>query len=275
MSTFDFLKPLPIKNKIRLGSRWDGGYVVYKKALDHAEALMTYGVGWDVAFEEDFNYLTGKQVFMFDPTMFGKYMLDFKTIKKYLTDIKLPAVTTYIFQVWKAWRKRKALKKKGIYFVNEGIAAVPRPKYNTFEAHLKQFNLQGKSLLVKIDIEGGEFPLFANPVIFQHLGAANQVILEVHDLKNRLRKVQQMVQGLSAEFELVHVHGVNSVPTFVMYGQSPEDDVVVPGTFELTFVKRHLIDPADVLSEQIVYPVSGLDFPNDPKRKDLSLAFIN
>lgn len=274
MSTLEFLRPLPIKGKIRLGSKWDGGYVVYKKILDQTDVLMTYGVGWDVAFEEDFNSITGKEVYMFDPTMFGKYMLDLKTLKKHLFDIKLPAATSYIHNVWKAWRKRKALKQKRIYFVNEGIAAAPREKYNTFEAHVKQFNLQGKSVLLKIDIEGAEFPLFAQPGIYQNLGAVNQFILEIHDLKNRLRKIQQIFQRLSADFEIIHVHGVNSVPTFVLYGQSPEDDVVVPGTIEVTFVKRHLIDPADVLSGQIIYPVSGLDFPNDPKRKDLSLAFI-
>lgn len=275
MSTLDFLKPLSIKNKIRLGSRWDGGYVVYKKALDQTDVLMTYGVGWDVAFEEDFNSLTGKEAYMFDPTLFsGKYMLDLKTIKKHLFDVKLPAITQYVQQVWKAWKARKVLKKKGIYFVNEGIAAVPREKYNTFDTHLKQLNLQGKSVLLKIDIEGGEFPLFAHPAIYQHLGSVNQFILEVHDLKRRLRKIQQIFQQLSADFELVHVHGVNSVPTFVIYGESEEDDIEVPGTIEATFVRRGLIDPADVLSERIVYPVSGLDFPNDPKRKDLSLAFL-
>jgi hypothetical protein len=270
----EFLKPLPIKNKIRLGSRWDGGYVVYKKALDQTDVLMTYGVGWDVAFEEDFNSLTGKEVYMFDPTMFGKYMLDFKTLKKHLSDIKLPAATQYLHKIWKAWRKRKALKQRRVYFVNEGIAPAPREKYNTFDAHVKQLNLQGKRLLLKIDIEGREFNIFGQPAIYEHLGHVNQLILEIHNLKNRLRAVQQIFQRLSADFELIHVHGVNLVPTFVLYGQSSEDDVVVPDTIEVTFVKRELIDPADVLSEQIVYPVPGLDFPNNPDKKDLSLAFI-
>lgn len=274
MITLDFLKPLPIKNKIRLGSKQDGGYVVYKKALDQTDVLMTYGVGWDVAFEEDFNILTGKEVYMFDPTMFGKYMLDFKTLKKHLVNTKLPAATEYLHRVWKAWRKRKALKKKHVYFVNEGIAAAPRAKYNTFEAHVKQFNLQDKRLLLKIDIENREYNIFGQPAIYQDLGPVNQLIIEIHNLKNRLRTVQQIIQQLRTDFELVHVHGVNSVPTFVLYGPSPEEDIVVPDTIEVTFVKKGLIDPADVLSERIVYPVSGLDFPNDPGKKDLPLAFI-
>ena len=265
---------MPIKDKIRLGRKWDGGYVVYKKALDKTDVLMTYGVGWDVAFEEDFNRITGKEVYMFDPTLFGKYMLDSTFLKKQLSNLELRAAAGSLVKIWKAWRKRKALKQKRVYFVNEGISRAPRKKYNTFEAHVKRFNLQGKSALLKIDIEGNEIHIFGEPAIYQHLGSVNQIILEIHSLKHRLRRFQQIFQRLRADFELIHVHGVNTVPTFVLYGQSAEDDVVAPDTMEVTFVRRSLIDPADVLSESIVYPVSGLDFPNDPNEKDCSLAFI-
>lgn len=272
MSSLKFLKPLPLGQKIRLGDQSDGGYVVYKKALDEADVLLTYGVGWDTSFEEDFNKATGKAAYMFDPTMFGKYMVNFKHLRKITFSVRLHEITLYLGAIWKAWRKMKALKKKKVFFVNEGIANKASGKYNTLDAHMQKFKLHDKQILLKIDIEGNEYKIFNRAETYRNLANVNQIILELHDLKNRLRDVQQMLERLGADYDLIHVHGNNCGPTFVLY--DPSGDTVLPDTIEVTLVKRDTIHPADVLSEAVVYPVSGLDFPNDPKKKDYSLTFI-
>ena len=48
---FDFLIPLSITDKMRLGTEGDGGYVVYLLSLLTIDILMTYGIGWDINFE--------------------------------------------------------------------------------------------------------------------------------------------------------------------------------------------------------------------------------
>jgi hypothetical protein len=75
VNTPDFLKPIRLNHMKRLGPNEDGGYVVYEKILNETDGCLTYGVGNEVRFEEHFNLITGKKVLMFDPTMFGRYML--------------------------------------------------------------------------------------------------------------------------------------------------------------------------------------------------------
>lgn len=76
MLTLDFLLPVSLSNKMRLGPNEDGGYVVYKPSLYKIDLLLTYGVGWDIDFEIDFYNLTGKKILMYDPTLFGDKGID-------------------------------------------------------------------------------------------------------------------------------------------------------------------------------------------------------
>ena len=58
MENLKFLQPLSVKNKMRIGPKCDGGYVVYIPSLYNVDVLLTYGVGWDINFEVDFYNLT-------------------------------------------------------------------------------------------------------------------------------------------------------------------------------------------------------------------------
>lgn len=64
------LKPSCIDSeKIRLGQKQDGGYVINKVAITESNLLYTYGVGGDVGFETEYVAMTGKHVKLFDPTV--------------------------------------------------------------------------------------------------------------------------------------------------------------------------------------------------------------
>jgi hypothetical protein len=43
---------------------------------------------------------------------------------------------------------------------------------------------------------------------------------------------------------------------------------------EITFVRKSDILKSDLLEEDDVYPIKGLDFPNNPYKSDYALSFL-
>jgi mannosyltransferase OCH1-like enzyme len=247
-----FLSPTNLANKIRLGSQHDGGYIVYQPALFEADVLITYGVGWDMDFEVNFHDLTGKKVLMYDPTMF---------------DGNLEKSDRYID--WK--QKLKELRKDNIIFIDEGISAVRKPKYNTFENHLKDNHIVNEKILLKIDIEGDEYDIFSDADFYHHLQNVNQIIVEFHDLNNKLNVLKNIIDRLKNDFEIIHIHGNNNGKIFILSGVN--SDIYFPDVVEITLVRRKDICEKDILKTSISYPVVGLDYPNNPAYKDYPLRF--
>src|SRR4051812_35311257 len=80
----------------RVGNNHDGGYIIHFPSLNKIDALVNYGVGYNVAFETEFHKLTGKPVYAFDPTMKklkyfvegikrGEYFITFKQMIKLMS----------------------------------------------------------------------------------------------------------------------------------------------------------------------------------------------
>src|SRR5947199_4803366 len=61
--------PYKVVGLKRTGSKNDGGYVIHFPSLKYVECLISYGVGYDVKFEKEFNKITNASVYAFDPTM--------------------------------------------------------------------------------------------------------------------------------------------------------------------------------------------------------------
>ena len=276
MNNLTFLKPVPIDGKTRLGNSGDGGYVVYGTGLEEIDVLISYGVGWDTAFEEDFNRVTNKKVLMFDPTMFGRYLFDMSHFWELIYHGRLLQALFYPAIVWLILRKKKKLERENVYFINEGLSSVKSEKYDTFDGHIRRFDLHGKRLLLKMDIEGHEYDVFCSGGFFGCLGYVDQLVIEFHDLKNRLRELQIILTKLAEYFDLIHIHGNNYANTFVLYGFSQEStaDMVLPDVVELSFVRKGKVKSAHILEEGDCYPVKDLDYPNDPSRADYTIEFI-
>ena len=270
MTDLKFLCPINLSNKLRLGNQHDGGYVVYKPILYETDVLITYGVGYDVSFEESFNELTGKKVLMYDPTILDD-QIDHSTKISFLKKGKF--VKWYQYTRFKNYWKQKLeyLRKKNIYFINEGISVVEKTKYNTFEKHLKNNHIVQGKVLLKIDIEGNEYDIFAEDCFYENLQIVNQIIIEFHDLKNKLRLLKSIICRLKNDFEIIHIHGCNFAETFTLY--TFDSDIIFPDVVEVTLVRKELIRKEDILVESVLYPVDGLDYPCNPKNDDIPLKF--
>ena len=267
VNELDFLVPLPLAEKIRLGPKRDGGYVVYRPSLLKTDILMTYGVGWDFDFEVDFHNLTDKKVYMYDPTMFGDGYFNKVLIKSLFKRLKFKKLYAYLKYSYRWKRKIEYLRDHNVIFFSEGIALEKEGKYDTFVNHLIKNNITTETLLLKMDIEENEYAIFNDPAIFDHLYNVDQIVIEFHNLKNRLREFKKIVLRLKESYEIVHIHANNNSALFTLYNDNG-NDMRFPDIVEVTFVKKESIMPDDILSEKITYPCPDLDYPNIPSRPD-------
>ena len=64
------LKPYRIPyQKIRLGRKQDGGYIVFNHRLDSVDSVYSYGISNDISFEEDLLQYTKAPILMYDHTI--------------------------------------------------------------------------------------------------------------------------------------------------------------------------------------------------------------
>ncbi len=57
-----------------------------------------------------------------------------------------------------------------ISFYNEGLGISKKYKYDSFPNHLKRFGDEGKKILLKIDIEGGEYEVLKDEKFLKCIG---------------------------------------------------------------------------------------------------------
>ena len=223
------MRPLSMRrnHKVRVGNDWDGGYVVPDAAL-RADAVICIGVGLDVSFEYALAQL-GAQVILFDHTV-----------------EKLPVEHPAFRYFKKGWGPRTENE-----FLNlTDITA----------------QLEGKPLhpLLKFDIEGGEYDIFAG-MHPDELLPFEVICCELHDFRfladeKFFAGLHHLLATLNRHHAPVHLHACNYSGFVVIEG------VAFPETVEFTFLRRDL-DPFAGYSHE---PMPGpLDRPCHPYKADL------
>ena len=216
------------RNKVRIGSTHDGGYVL----LDDVEAMsavLSGGAGDNVEFEIDLAKV-GLDVHVYDHTV-----------------EQLPGA---------------ALGPR-ITFFKEPLG----PDGTELEVALDRLERDGDDLLLKIDIDGGEWELFVAAGAV--LPRFRQIALELHGLhevgdtvwRERALKALTVINSTHAP---VHAHP-NNYGAYAIVGGVPLPDIL-----EVTFARRdsyQFIDE-DTASEP------PLDQANDPQRPDYSLGLF-
>jgi hypothetical protein len=147
------------------------------------------------------------------------------------------------------------------------VSAEPSPNGITWHDALARLGAdsgQPRYILVKVDIEGGEYS-----VLPQILGAAKEVvaiIVEFHDCGRRWNDFETAIEQVTGMFTVVHVHGNNYTPLI--------PGTQIPEVLEITFLRSDLLTVDDLQAAPFLqYPVAALDMPNDASKKDYPLTF--
>jgi hypothetical protein len=249
------LKPQDIGcEKIRLGpnvggphNHCDGGYVCSDFMITKSTCLVTYGVGGDTRYEQDYAVKFKKPVYMFDPF------------------VDHPAKQ----------EPNISFEKVGLGFNNALVNDIPS---KDFTNHYKELNLNG-DVLLKIDIEGGEYDYFSNANISEIASRTTGIILELHNLAEpEFRdKAALFLEKLREYYVITHIHANNWGSTFDYIDRSKPGSkfvgYVIPRVVELTFANKRFIHK--IVPDTQKYPIEGLDFPNNANIPDCDLDFLN
>lgn len=230
----NLIRPLNLGRSIRIGSDFDGGYVVPIVALDRIEYLYSYGYGYNFEFEKHLIDIKNVQVFLFDDKASIRSLLH-----RFITSL---LVRPFARSVKHAPRKilseftnyLKMIKNEKIHYYNRkvielGSRANKKSKTVIFDQTLNRHNQKFLNTGIKMDIEGSEYAILDK-------SEANYkdycfIILEFHDIGNNLSSFEKIVSNLSVHFVIANTH-INNYGKVNTYG--------IPSIVELVFVNKSL-----------------------------------
>jgi len=222
LSNFNF-SLLEVKNpknrKIRVGKDNDGGYII----VDNLEydLIIGCGISDDISFEKDMSLkFPNIEILAYDGTIDN-----------------LPE------------------SNNKIQFIKKNIS----DKETNTTTNLKNVIRNYKNILLKMDIEGGEYPFF-NSLNKDELNKFNQIVIEIHNTINT-KLSHPLLTKLNTTHNLVHIHANNYSKVYV------DDDKILPNVIEVTYIRKdYEIDGFNTLRIP-----TDLDMPNKKKSKDVKL----
>ena len=219
--------PVATSDLRRMGGRMDGGYLVPQRAIDHAQGLLSFGLGDDFTFDQDWHESKPTDpIHMYDASVTGESI---------------------------------SISINGSVRGSQDIRAMYREFFQGHVQHIPEYigpdnfvlamdRLGVDQIFIKMDIEGSEYPLI--DLFVEHHERIVGIAMEWHDCANRSTKWKSAVDKLSQHYDIVHLHGNNHV--------TPDSDHIF-GCMELTHVRRDLVNSTE-LRKNIHIP--ELDYSN-------------
>lgn len=127
---------------------------------------------------------------------------------------------------------------------------------NKTTSNLRDYMDHNNDIFMKLDIEGGEVPLFAS-FSDNDLKKIKQLVIEFHDPIS-----VEIQQRLSKTHWLVHIHA-NNVGTILKIG-----GVVIPYLYECTYIRKK---EGEILPLNNVQIPTDIDQPNNPLKSEIIL----
>ena len=245
----EFLKPKQPDSLVRLGQDFDGGYLVDKKDVLHAECLLSLGINDDWSFEKAFCKENDVDVLAFDGSISASRFL--KEARKRLPFFFLPAflrrASTYLDY------KRFF---KGRHQHIESFVGIDAPSFSHLSMRRVFEMLRARCTglcFLKIDIEGSEYRILDEVV--KHADTTAALAIEFHDCDLHLGRIKAFIEDYP--LQLIHVHANNFAPL------TPEG---LPMVLELTFSSRSATETGITLPHP-------KDMPNDKHADEIQLIF--
>jgi len=216
---------IPLKTNLtkkRIGAKGDGGYVLLQEIFNDSDTVYSYGID-DSENSDSFDTECAnhnKTVFMFDGTI-----------------------------------EREQSKNPRLIFKKENLTA------DNLRSHLLiNNNINKKNMILKMDIEGHEYPVIEKNIKLIN-DCFSMMCIEFHGLNNpnyyNYENKNDILELILEYYDIFHMHANNWV----------ERKFEVPSVMEISFIRK------GACSSELdcAYPIKGLDFPNCANRNDYSL----
>ena len=204
-------------NKIRIGPKSDGGYIVDSNNL--SEQLISAGCNNETLFESEYlKILPNSKIQIYD----------------------------------QGGRCDLSNRDSRVNFTKKYIKSI------------EDLDIKDDCVLA-IDIESHEIDLIQESDI-ESLSRIKQLLIEFHFWDNpEESKIEDIFIKLNKVFTLIHIHGNNNRNTFYQNN--------IPQVIELTYVNKKNCDYNQLETANL--PIPDLDFPNNPRREDIKLEWVN
>jgi len=257
-------RPRRFPDLVRVGSAYDGGYVLPRSVVTASQALLSLGVEANWEFEEGALALNpALTVTCVDGTtspeiIRARALRELGRAAVRLRPVKIARMLKLLGRA-RAFRQFFARHE----FLPLMVGPTPGPGAATLPELLARVRGGDPTrwVLVKMDIEGSEYEALAAA---GRLGRVAALVIEFHELGRNWARFAATLAALEPDYLVAHVHGNNNL------GCIPGSSV--PETLELTLVHRELV--AGILpAASDTYPLPELDRPCDRRRPDLALSF--
>ena len=188
--------------RIHLGTKGDGGYIIAHPSTFICSNLYSYGVENNIDFEIDYLKTNrNNYCYAYDHTV------DFKS------------------------------QENNIIFTKEGLSDKKEDMLNTLQNHLKINKNTATNLILKLDIEGYEWRVLDNIDIIFLTSHFKQIIIEFHRLSSAsdgytVFKKLEILKRIKKYYNIFHIHHNN---------YSPIDNINntnIPVCVEITYLRK-------------------------------------
>ena len=228
MSTehLQYLTTYEHNDKIRLGNKGDGGYVIANLSGNY-DCYISAGVNNEESFSKEF-------IEHYNMDLSNNYAFD-GTIESY----------PYIYT-------------KNIHFVKKNISGENTQDTTNLNYLIRKYN----DIFLKMDIEGGEYDWFLS-LSENDLTHFKQMVFELHCINDdrfgcSYENKMKCLKKLSNTHYIIHAHANNNGT-----GWGIDREVNgIPNIIELTYIRKdNILVPT---RNTIPLPIEGLDFKNAP-----------
>jgi len=255
----NFLKPFHLDDikLVRIGPKFDGGYVIDKKSILNTEVIITCGLNDDWEFEKSFLKINTKCIVKaYDHTIDKRFWVErFKKDIKHFFLLKKIRLRK-IIHIFKYLDYLRFFKNHN----NHYILKIGTEDVSNKEITINKILKAHQNVILKIDIEGDEYKTLDQ--ILDNSDKINTLIIEFHDIHKNINKIGDFI-GKSKKLKLIHIHANNYA------GLNSDGD---PNVIELTFanVKKNYLE---LIKTNKSFPRIGLDYKNTHRKQDFLLRF--
>jgi hypothetical protein len=276
------LHPIKIDDLIRIGNKYDGGYIISKKMIEYTKILLSFGIRDDFTFEEEFFYKKNIKIYSYDYSTLKLININYITLIYRFFRSCLGIIYHFIRlnpMRSKIHFNKIAFKtnfynffntKRGKYFIPKFIGNNDDQIYITVDTIFNNLNvselryggINDLSIFIKMDIEGDEYNILNN--FKPYYNKINGLVIEFHNIDKNDIKFNEILNELLQIFYIAHIHGCN-------YSRFIEN-MNISSAIELTFINKKICNEEIILSRK-QYPIKNLDSPCNPYKKDILIKF--
>jgi len=254
-----YLKPYhtDLSNLIRLGRKYDGGYVIDKRVIGKTRVIITCGLEAEWSFEKEFQkYNRDCKILAFDHTVDKNFWIN-RFVKDFIYLLLLKKIKLHqILDVFKYLEYLSFFSEKNKHYLKK---IVSKNKNNNKQITITEAIGNNKNIVLKIDIEGDEYKVLKE--VNKNFDKLNLVIIEFHDLQKNLKKIRSFIN--KTKLKNIHISANN-------YGLVDENGI--PQVIEMTLINPKKFKIKNTKTKR-TYPIKGLDFKNRKRGPDIKIVF--